>query len=88
MLETFAEVVIEKTVQGYRIAAIADLIGFMFGCGGSHPESEFASTYGYIKGQLIVCTVPTGLTGAQELSVTGSVDGSLRTGIYPIPLMP
>lgn len=53
------------------------------------PEpSPTATDYGYIKGQQIVCTVPAGLNGSQELSVTGTIQGSLRTGVYSIPLLP
>ena len=182
VLQTACETIIDLTIQGYRVAPLADLIGFMYGCGGSHPTSDFAPTYenlnmdlrghtgeagvaraeaafsaekvgeqgrlvpvivrvtdamsglqdhytagkslqielenrrctitpsddyqgvffrsattgvtvkatdyGLIKGQNIICVVPTGLTGAQEVCVTGMISGSLRTGIYSTPLLP
>jgi hypothetical protein len=44
-------------------------------------------TVTYAKGQLVIANVPTGLTGDQELSVAGAINGSLRTGIYPTPLI-
>ena len=179
-VEMACRVIIEWTVQGFRIEPLGGLIGSVFGCGGSHPDPDFASTYEnmnmdfnshlgeaglalaqslftaeklgdqgrvvpvimrvlntttrvenhysspgslqielenkrgfellpgtayhgvffksitgtivegvvtYTKGQLIIVNVPTGLTGAQELSVAGNIYGSLRTGIYPVPLI-
>jgi hypothetical protein len=47
-----------------------------------------ATDYGYVNGKLIVCNVPAGLTGNQELCVTGDVYGQIRTGIYATPLLP
>lgn len=182
VLRVACETIIDLGIQGYRIAPIADLIGFMYGCGGSHPTSDFAPTYenlnmdlrghtgetglarakaafsaekvgeqgrvvpvivrvtdamtglqnhytpgkslqvelanrncvidpasdyqgvffrnaatgvtvkasdyGLVKGQNIICVAPAGLTGAQELSVAGTIKGSLRTGIYAIPVLP
>lgn len=45
-----------------------------------------SSSYGLAKGSLIVCTVPTTLTGAQELSVSLIINKGLRTGIFSTPL--
>lgn len=39
--------------------------------------------YSYYRGSLIACTVPTGLTGAQQLSVALSLSRSVRTGVWP-----
>jgi DNA-binding CsgD family transcriptional regulator len=44
-VEMACRVIIEWTVQGFRIEPLGGLIGSLFGCGGSHPDPDFDSTY-------------------------------------------
>lgn len=173
--------IIDLTIDGHRIAALAGMIGFQVTCGGSQDSPEFAPTYDNLNialnaflgkagdqrakagfsavktgqqgrvvpvmlsvldlrtrtndhftpgaqlqvqlannaakldpadatqgiflkpsngdprrlndcalyhGGLLTGTVPTGIAGAQELSVALNINGSVRTSVYPHPIAP
>ncbi len=42
--------------------------------------------YPYVKGKVVVCTPPTGLTGTVNLEMSALINGALRTSEYPFPL--
>lgn len=45
-----------------------------------------AAGYPYVKGKIVVCTPPGGLTGTLYLEMTALINGSLRTSEYPFAL--
>ena len=45
-----------------------------------------AAGYPYVKGKVVVCTPPTGLTGTVNLEMSALINGALRTSEYPFPL--
>ena len=45
-----------------------------------------AAGYPYVKGKVVVCTPPAGLTGTVHLELTALINGALRTSEYPFPL--
>jgi len=48
--------------------------------------SVLAASYAYFKGNTIVPILPTGLTGPLQLEASMSINGSVRSAIYPFPL--
>ena len=45
IVRAFLELVLDTTIDGHRIGALFDLIGFQFNCGGSEDTPDFAPTF-------------------------------------------
>ncbi len=48
-----------------------------------NPTFVNASGYPYMKGKIVVCTPPAGLTGTVYVEMAALVNGALRTTEYP-----
>lgn len=45
IVQALCELIVDETIDGWRIEPLFDLIGYQFGCGGSEDTSDFSATF-------------------------------------------